>query len=975
MLKKGLLIFFATCTVFCTSGFAQYGRPSGYPELDRANQLYQEGQYSESKQLYYGLLESQKFEPGSKPWVIAKIGYGVTLLELEDKYGADLIFDADSIAHDDLPLELQAYIKKQLGWANGVKGNTHSRWKTYEEGYQTALLSEDPFRIADLQINMSLISREKNEFEAALEYAQRASDYFRKNRSDFHLYLALRNLGIAYRNLAFLDKAIDALLEACTIAEEMENRDLMSSAYTFIAAVFKNAGRYDQALYYYDKLLTFAEESGSYLWMYIVTNDIGAVYSYMGDQLSALEYYNRSLEYLSKAGRQNDSLAYLTIQNIGLVYSSLGKYDLAEQAYLEALAGFKDPADSHLITKSYQYLSILKQRTGSLQIALEYANLAVERALATENVELKISTLTQLAAVYEALGEYGLSLAHYRKAYTLASRGRGFKHTLSLITLSEAFRNVQSDSSYFYADKAFQEIEWMRNNIYGDELQTENFKRYAGFYKEVAQWHLEDTGDIETAFRLIEESKSRTLLDHLSSGVVERLLDETSSIKIRQQAKIIDQKYRQLEQEKDEERRSEIKSAIRDLELSYQSALNSLRAENPALRKFETTQIYSISDLQQLLDRKSAVLQYSVNGGTLITVWLTENDSGFFLHKLKDHNTSVSLSEEVSQLRESIQRGEPKSAIQKKSETLYQLLIEPFKRLMPQIEKLLIIPDGPLHYLPYEVLINPDGSYLIEDYETKYFPSASTLFYIPDPHRSVEKELLAVAGSGIQSGDLFTDSKSQSNFASLPATLVEVDSIAALFDSKLVLKNEDVSEASIKSLSLDSFKYIHFATHGTFNKENPRQSGLILSKQNELETLFGEDGLLNSGEISLLKLNADLVVLSACNTGYGRAVEGEGLLGLQRSFFKAGASSVVVSLWNVIDKSTAHLMGSFYRNLSNYEDEQFGLWNSMLLFLGLYDQPLFDYKSRALRDAKLAMIEHPYYNHPVHWAPFIYLGK
>ncbi len=975
MLKKVLIIFFALCAFLNTMGLAQYGRPSGYPELDRGNQLYEKGKYSESKRVFHEVLESEKFEPGTGPWVIAKIGYGVTLLELEDDHGADLIFEAASKAHEDLPLELQAYIKKQLGWANGVKGNTRTRWKVYEEGYQTALQSGDPFRIADLQINMSLISREKNEFEAALDYAQRATDYFRENRSDFHLYLALRNLGIAYRNLAFLDKAIESLLEACAIAEEMENRDLISSAYTFIGLVLKNAGRYDMALYYYEKLLKFAEESGSYLWMHIVTNDIGTVYSFMSDQSSALEYYNRSLEYLSKTGKKNDNLGAVTIQNIGLVYAALGRYSLAEEAYLEALGRFEDPKDFHSITRNYQFLSTLKLRTDSLQAALNYANLAVKRALTTENIELKISALTQLATVYERLGEYDLSLAHYKRAFNMASRGRGFRHTYSLINLSEAFRNVRSDSCYFYADKAFREIEWIRNNIYGDDLQTENFKRYAGFYKEVARWHLEDHGDVETAFRLIEESKSRTLLDHLSSGVVERLLDETSSIKIRQQAKIIDQKYRQLEREKDEGRRSEIRSEIRDLELYYQSALNTLRAENPELRNFEAAQIYSASDLRQKLDRKTAVLQYSVHRGTLISLWLTENDSGFFLQKLRDNTPYISLSGQVSELRESIQNGEPRATIQEKSETLYRLLIEPFKSLRPETERLLIIPDGPLHYLPFEVLIGPDGSYLIENYETKYLPSASTLFYIPDPHRNADKELLAVAGSGIQSGGLLSDSRSQNNFASLPATLIEVDTIATLFDRKLILKNEEVSEAGIKSLSLDAFRYIHFATHGTFDKENPRQSGLILSKQDELETLFGEDGLLNSGEISLLKLNADLVVLSACNTGYGRAVAGEGLLGLQRSFFKAGASSVVVSLWNVIDKSTAYLMSDFYRNLTDYEDEEFGLWNSTLLFLDLYDQPLFDYKSRALRDAKLAMIEHPYYSHPVHWAPFIYIGK
>jgi len=127
--------------------------------------------------------------------------------------------------------------------------------------------------------------------------------------------------------------------------------------------------------------------------------------------------------------------------------------------------------------------------------------------------------------------------------------------------------------------------------------------------------------------------------------------------------------------------------------------------------------------------------------------------------------------------------------------------------------------------------------------------------------------------------------------------------------------------------------------------------------------------------MSSLKLAANLVVLSACNTGFGKVVPGEGLLGLQRSFLKAGASSVMVSLWSIYDRSTAVFMSNFYENLNSFEKEEFGWWEKTLQFVGLYNTPLFDYKAKAIRDAKLKMLEHPYYNHPVYWAPFILIGK
>ena len=117
------------------------------------------------------------------------------------------------------------------------------------------------------------------------------------------------------------------------------------------------------------------------------------------------------------------------------------------------------------------------------------------------------------------------------------------------------------------------------------------------------------------------------------------------------------------------------------------------------------------------------------------------------------------------------------------------------------------------------------------------------------------------------------------------------------------------------------------------------------------------------------------MVLSACNTAVGKIISGEGLHGLQRSFFKAGASSVVVSLWSVYDNSTASFMGSFYKNLSRLEKEEIGLWNKFKLFFDLYEPPMFGYKENALHMAKKELLDHPYYNHPVYWAPFIMIGK
>jgi CHAT domain-containing protein len=186
----------------------------------------------------------------------------------------------------------------------------------------------------------------------------------------------------------------------------------------------------------------------------------------------------------------------------------------------------------------------------------------------------------------------------------------------------------------------------------------------------------------------------------------------------------------------------------------------------------------------------------------------------------------------------------------------------------------------------------------------------------------------------------------------LPYTREEVKNIAALYPRKAskVYVGPAATEASVKRENLDHFNCLHFATHGLIDEEVPARSGVVLSLVGEKE----EDGILQMNEIFNLDLSAELVVLSACQTGLGKLVKGEGMIGLTRAFMYAGASSVVVSLWNVRDSSTAEFMKSFYRHLRVRKD-----------------------KAEALRQAKLDMIRSdiPAYRFPYFWAPFVVIGQ
>jgi CHAT domain-containing protein len=190
----------------------------------------------------------------------------------------------------------------------------------------------------------------------------------------------------------------------------------------------------------------------------------------------------------------------------------------------------------------------------------------------------------------------------------------------------------------------------------------------------------------------------------------------------------------------------------------------------------------------------------------------------------------------------------------------------------------------------------------------------------------------------------------------LPGTEREVKEIFKQFCDKdkkaLVQINQNANEDFIKSGELRKYRLLHLATHGFVNTSKPELSGILLAQ----DTTLKEDGILYSGEIYNLKLNADLTVLSACETGLGKLIKGEGLIGLTRALLYAGTKNIIVSLWKVADDSTSDLMIDFYKNLleAKQEKQEF---------------------SEVLRQAKLNMINEGKYAHPFYWSPFILIGK
>jgi len=268
---------------------------------------------------------------------------------------------------------------------------------------------------------------------------------------------------------------------------------------------------------------------------------------------------------------------------------------------------------------------------------------------------------------------------------------------------------------------------------------------------------------------------------------------------------------------------------------------------------------------------------------------------------------------------------------------LWEERFAPVTDALDEIRRLVVIPSGAMLGVPVETLIDPDVGLLADRYRISYAPSATTAAWLAYREaRGVQRALVLgdppfdvshVDGAG---GDAGVDDRRQAGkgLARLEGTRREATAIAAMFESSELLLGTDASEQRIAELAesgdLASFDVIHLATHGLVNDRRPDESALVLSQVGLPDpvqaSLSGErqyDGLITAGEIaSEWRLGAGLVVLSACETGLGRRVGGEGYVGLSQALLQAGARNVVVSLWKVEDRATALLMESFYRELT-----------------------------------------------------------
>jgi len=849
------------------------------------------------------------------------------------------------------------------------------------------LLGNDNIEVANSYNNIGIVYVDKAEFEKALEYYEKCLVIQLNILDEKHRDIAdtYNNIGIVYWNLREYDHALEYQNKSLQMNLELigENNTYVADNYSNIGNIYWNRQKYDLALENHFKSLKIHLELHGANNIKIVKNynNIGVVYNDMSEYGKAIEYFQKALDILIEIYGEKHFASAMIYNNLGLNNHKQKEYDRALEFYFKSLEiRVEQLTEKHLdVATTYLYLGDVFSDKKQYQTALMYYQKGVASSLFNFNDTTNIFSVPQINNYVTS--NWLLKNLH-AKAQLIADTTKILSGYTNPQRLQIALRHYQAADSLIQLSR--QEVTSIADKIAIGEIACKVYEQAV----DVALL----LNNKELAFYFSEKNKAAVLLEALAGQEAQKFADIPDSLLQKEKELKKDITFLNLQlatpARLDSAKIAEYKNLLFDLNRAYENLIHKFELQFPeyfSIKYFSRTA--SIADIQEILDKKTALISYFVGDSTITIFTISKKNID-----IQQIETPQNFADSIKFFRYSLSF--PKNALffqQFKSSAfiLYEMLFP--KNLAPEIVNLIIIPDNYLSSIPFETLLYQrvsqetpfeDLPYLVQKYNISYSYSA-TLFHKTYPKQNsnnVEvtqlEDWLAFApvanensigmsltsrilGSEniVSTEDTLQTRFLHENFSALPGTLSEVTNILQFYVSEnlsaQIHVNQNANETLIKSGILERYRIVHFATHGLVNSQKPDLSCILLAKEDSASV---EDGILFSSEIYNMKINADLVVLSACETGLGEIKKGEGIIGLTRALLYAGTRNIVVSLWKVSDYSTAQLMIDFYQNILHQDDQN----------------PNY---ARCLRNAKLNMINNSEFAHPFYWSPFILVGK
>ncbi|MDY0102177.1 MAG: CHAT domain-containing tetratricopeptide repeat protein [Lentimicrobium sp.] len=896
-----------------------------------------------------------------------------------------------------------------LGTIGFFRSDYNFALENYNKAYTLASKRKNP-EDADLSRylqNIGIIYAQKGDYMQAEKTLVKSLTILEKITDPFDPDLANRYLNMG-RLMALMNNEAAALpyydkSEIILLKKLTPDHPDIGSLYQNKGQSYVHLGDYEKALLYFKKALSIAEKNygPTHVQVLAINMNIGYALEKKEDYASALIYYKASIP-----PDENSEATIKSYSNLASLYAKMGNVDLAEEYYLKSIKlateflGESHPETALLYTR-FGYFQLVEGR-GDLGLKMFKQALSISKLQFGNNSREVSNNYTHLGTYYSTISKPSKSLIYFQNAIlafmpdfvdtsfmanpaeNLLVPDRYLVNALNgkanaLFDIAQAKDDIKlmnlSFETYKLSVKAVEKLRAMYQNEESKlQISDDERKTYLNTVKVAVELY-RMSGDekyAEQAFKYADKGKSAVLISSMLELEARQFGEIPPGIlKLENQLKLDLGSYSryiyeaQLEPDTDKEKIRFWEAREFELQVKYDSLILVLEKEYPEYHalKYKEPEL----DIQKIRDNMEpgrTFIEYALGDTTLYTFVLSKDKFEVLSKKINSQfraNIQTITSSTQSEGLMSIQKSDYLNYIHS-AHALYLDLLAPVKKINDD-KKLIIVPDGEIGYVSFDMLLTAAGDstkmdfkhlpYLIYDHIISYSASAALQYSgLQNKHKKPVRNLLAMAPSydnltNLEKDGFVDETGNTVYLLPIPGVGDEIDKIRKILSGKSLV-DEKATERAFKEQVAD-YNILHFAMHTLINNEKPMLSKLVFYQDGD--TL--EDGMLNTYELFGMDINAGLAVLSACNTGTGKLLKGEGIMNLARGFIYAGVPGIVMTMWSVEDQASAQIVTSFYKYLDK-------------------GMP----KDEALRQAKLDMLAegNMLRSHPYYWAAYVTIG-
>ena len=916
--------------------------------------------------------------------------------------------------------ELIGQALTNIGLTYQIEGNGAKALELFLQALELRQKAQNRQGEGETLANIAGIYRDKRQWDQALNTYHQSLQCFRETHDQVAEAMVLDRIGVIHFNLEQLETATDFFSQALTIKQRLKRSVGIAETLCHLARVATQQSEFQKALDLYEEALPLVSGTGHAQLQGSIYSSLGHLYFNIGDFRRAESVIQQALD-INRQVKNKWQEGALRLK-LGNALVEQRRYQEAVEQFTTALAINRELNNLYGEGTVLHNLAFVFDQLGKQDEALAHLEAALPLRRKSQDTLGELATLQNLAEIYFKQGKQQKAIEMAQHALDRWPKS-SLPHDRALALNQLAYFRTEN-KEYAQAKPLFEEalqlVETIREKVRSPELRTVFFSQnqfiYHNYINLLIRLHSQDpqAGYDQLALHASERARARALLELLTeSGAQIRRGADADLLKreqtIRQAlAKKTEALIRQQSQSGSASKaKATLQSEIDALTAEYQQLQEQLRHTSPHYAALTHPRPLTAREIQaKIVSSDTALLEYAL-GPTRSFAWIVTPDSITTVELPKAAEIEQAARKAYKLLAQTADPNRdlklaPDHQNTTSSQELDQALSELSRLILAPViprldrKRLLIVPDGVLHYIPFGALtVQASGSKaepLLTHFELVTLPSASALdvlrtqppnrlppsknlLVVADPVFDVSDNRLLNRATGLPSPQPVEEKTDRSrklrlenakasvqaigisgesaHIPRLPGTRREAESILKLVPKTKAAQAFDfaASRSFFDRPDLDQFRLLHIATHGFVNSEHPELSGLIFSMVDRQGN--DQNGFLLVPDVFNLKLNADLVTLSACQSGLGKSIRGEGMVGLTQGFLYAGTSRVLVSLWSVSDQATAELMKQFYH--------------------GLLVEKLRP--AEALRRAQLRLRQNEQWSSPYYWAAFQLTGE